>query len=601
VSNREVTRNLRDPELLKKARQWLGDCASNHKACRRQGGEKQFNPTRLIHLKSIQEGSVCVIRSEVLASPVAYAALSYCWGGDQPGKTTRQNVAAREKALLLQGQQKTITDAVFVAKKMGLEYLWIDSLCIVQDDPDDTARELPTMHDVYSSASIVISATRARSSRKGFLELHWPLNTNLSFGYRCPDESLGTILLQRAADPSPNEEIHTRCWTLQEHLLARRVLSFGSSGLRWRCRTGLQFDGPWTKDDVIMNYVEQDDTYAEPCWKQMLTKAGPLSPSQIVPDSRTFALNWQDSLLTEWARLKWEWCQDKLLEFSPVSETLQEWRHMVKSNFTQREITSPVDRLPAISAIAAKFNQIIPGRYLAGLWEVALPHELLWEARKLEHVRERDLDSPFPSWSWASLGTSFKEYIEMGMESNTVPPNSVVTLKPHSANIKLKHANVPHGHVLSGSLKLEGYLLPVTCKYLGWDAPYLKIDMWDFPRRDECRVFFIPSHASTSVSAQAHYLYAMLDVVMKEEELREVYCLEIVRRDLHGFKHINLPSAGLVLRRAGADRFTRIGVFNMGEPGNNGWYIPGDKICTRLDEKSNVFVKHASQRVVEVI
>ena len=523
-------------------------------------------------------------------------------GGDQPGKTTMQNVNAREASLSLRGQQKSITDAVFISKKMGLEYLWIDSLCIVQDDDEDTARELPTMHAVYGSASLVISATRSPSSRKGFLELHWPLNTNQSCGYRCPDGSVGTILLQRAADPSPHEEIHTRCWTLQEHLLARRVLSFGSSGLRWRCRSGLRFDGPWTKDDVIMNYVERDDTYAEPTWKQMLTKvSAPLNLSQSVLDGQTFMISWQDSLLTEWAGLKWEWCQEKPLEFSAISEALQEWRHMLSSNFTKREITSPADRLPAISAIAAKFNQIIPGRYLAGLWEVALPHELLWEASKLEHVRGRDLGSPFPSWSWASMGTSFKESIEMGMQSDTVPPHSVVTLEPHSANIKLKHVNVPHGHVLSGSLKLEGYLLPVICKYIGWDAPRFKVSGWDFPRRDQRRAFFVPRSAPTSADAQVYYLYAMLDVVMKEEELRDVYCLEIVRRDPRGFNHLALPSAGLVLRKTDRNKYTRIGVFNMGEWSNDGWYIPNDKVCTEFNVKSNVFVEYARQRVIELV
>lgn len=163
-----------------------------------------FTPTRLIHINA---DILDEVKLEAFASRghgdrnVRYAALSYCWGGDQVGKTTKANVAPRAQVFSLKDQTKSIRDAVAVARELGFQYLWIDSLCIVQNDNEDMARELGRMHHVYQNAHLTISAARSKASKDGFLGRCQPLRA-VSFKYRGPDGTLGTVVAHLKAGDS---------------------------------------------------------------------------------------------------------------------------------------------------------------------------------------------------------------------------------------------------------------------------------------------------------------------------------------------------------------------------------------------------------------
>ncbi|KKY37621.1 putative het domain-containing protein [Diaporthe ampelina] len=245
------------------------------------------------------------------------------------GKTLTTNLANRIRGFNLREQDKTIRDAVEVTRYLGLRYLWIDALCIVQDDPHDKAREIGRMHEVYQRATLTVSASRAQASTQGFLGTCTPIFSQ-RLRYIGPGGGAEGSVIASVTAPNTSlstEPINTRGWTLQEHLLSRRVLIFGTYGLKWACNHIREFDGSqedqgWATAEEMVGLSHHDGAYA----------------------SRV--LTW----------------------------------HEVVAKFRERHLTAHEDRLPAVSAVAAAYKRLRnPGRYMAGLWSSTLPEDLLWE------------------------------------------------------------------------------------------------------------------------------------------------------------------------------------------------------------------------------
>jgi hypothetical protein len=103
---------------------------------------KRQLPSRVIDVgdsSGVQEPYL--LADTVAIPPTAYVALSHCWGGIIPVRTLRANLAAHQRALSLASLPRTFRDAVTLTRRLNFRYLWIDSLCIIQDDSDDWARE----------------------------------------------------------------------------------------------------------------------------------------------------------------------------------------------------------------------------------------------------------------------------------------------------------------------------------------------------------------------------------------------------------------------------------------------------------------------------
>jgi hypothetical protein len=98
-----------------------------------------------------------------------YVALSYCWGGSQTLLTTTATAQDFTDGIPTSRIPKTILDAITLTHKLGLRYLWVDALCIIQDDSEDVAREISNMAQIYQNATVTVSAASARSVNEGFL------------------------------------------------------------------------------------------------------------------------------------------------------------------------------------------------------------------------------------------------------------------------------------------------------------------------------------------------------------------------------------------------------------------------------------------------
>jgi hypothetical protein len=112
-------------------------CQATHTECGkiRQSRRKtnSFVPTRVLDVGHCEASTICLIKSEDCVETIPYIALSHCWGGSQTFKLTRTTAARLRAGILLTNLPKTFQDAIHVARKMQIQYLWIDSLYVALD------------------------------------------------------------------------------------------------------------------------------------------------------------------------------------------------------------------------------------------------------------------------------------------------------------------------------------------------------------------------------------------------------------------------------------------------------------------------------------
>ena len=180
-----------------------------------------------------------------------YVALSHCWGSlmeSDAGKyarTLKDNVRSMQRRIPLSMLPQNFQDATFSVRKLQLRFLWIDALCIIQDDPEDWASEAARMNDVYGSAYLTIAATSAISSTDGFLQRPQDMTSDIPYYADTQSESVGRLFIayrRMGGDQGSwfskieTARWNTRGWTLQERLLSRRVLHFTPRKIFWECR-----------------------------------------------------------------------------------------------------------------------------------------------------------------------------------------------------------------------------------------------------------------------------------------------------------------------------------------------------------------------------
>ena len=242
-----------DPSLewsLGKCKKWLSDCLNHHQGCGRRGTDKSgFLPTRLLEVGPQQHQTIRLVLSKDLdeSVEVTYVTLSYCWGAtNDTARTTKENLNDRLEGIQVESLPQTLQDAIAVTRGLGIRYLWIDALCIIQggmSKNNDWEKELPNMGRVYGHSLLTIAASSASSSEAGFLRRknggRWPVrNLHLS-----DSRATGTVrnaLTLEAHPPRWYEfniglPLSKRGWVLQERMLASRTLSWTDHGIFWSC------------------------------------------------------------------------------------------------------------------------------------------------------------------------------------------------------------------------------------------------------------------------------------------------------------------------------------------------------------------------------
>lgn len=188
------------------------------------------------------------------ADNIEYVALSHPWGKGSHFCTTLENFAAHQKGIDLENLPATFKDAVVTIRELGLEYLWIDSICIIQGEGGDFDQEAKRMEDVFSSAFCVIAASSAQGQYDGFLSRQDQQHECLTFEHA----GMPPLYVRRFMDDFNKDVLESplsrRGWVLQERALARRTIYFTSNQTYWECGKGVRCETLTKMDKSAFSY-----------------------------------------------------------------------------------------------------------------------------------------------------------------------------------------------------------------------------------------------------------------------------------------------------------------------------------------------------------
>jgi hypothetical protein len=340
---------------------WLKACNDNHPECKRDEWHKLVPPPKNIRVIDVQTSRV------VLAERgCRYIALSYVWGSKQDFMLKKKNVKQWE---LPRGIPKTeelpqtIRDAISLVASIGERYLWIDSMCIIQDDYSNKQEQIEQMDRVYGSALFTIVAAAGNNCHAGLPGI----SSDGRERFQLIEYAQGLRLavpLPTLSDSLESSYYNSRGWTYQERLLSQKAFFFTLHQVYYQCDRDV-----WCED----LYAERlSKSLQKRLHNQFYASAGP--------------------------RKLWIHTQTApFYEYMPQLE-----------DYTCRGLTSPTDILDAYTGIANILRQLPYNRgFVAGLPVMGLDHALLWmprgniERRKVVGEDGEKSLAPFPSWSWA--------------------------------------------------------------------------------------------------------------------------------------------------------------------------------------------------------
>ncbi|QIW94519.1 hypothetical protein AMS68_000037 [Peltaster fructicola] len=335
-----VQRPAQSAAPLDLAKQWLQTCATSHDCSSRYEGLQL--PTRLIW---IADSSLRLVETTTCSERPIYATLSYCWGTTENVKLTERSYASFHREISQDELQPTYRDAIKVARALDLEWIWIDALCIIQDQIDhrDWRSEAAIMGDIYGGGYINLAASTSSDVGQGALK---PEGSIAGFTTKVGSQLVYIYVSNAWELAVTGSTLSRRGWAFQERLLAPRTLYLSNLGLFWECSG------------------RRTDEYS--------------------PEDFQHSLHVDDLCLGR--RRAWHW--QKLVE-----------------RYTRAKLSHAQDRLVAISGLA-RCQQAMDSKdtYLAGLWKKSLELQLTWGV----NTPCTRTQSSAPTWSWASVDGGVK-------------------------------------------------------------------------------------------------------------------------------------------------------------------------------------------------
>ncbi|KAH6886852.1 heterokaryon incompatibility protein-domain-containing protein [Thelonectria olida] len=429
---------------------WSKLCLADHQSCSRGTG---FLPTRLIDVGTAAEPKLSLVSSAKIGhAGNLYLALSHCWGLAMPasGKTTSQTLEAHESSISMGDLPPTFQDFIEIARRLKVRYVWIDSLCIIQNSRQDWEKEAAQMASVYSNAYLTISASGSADGRGG-CRVADNVRSCGPVDIECQSNSASssredsiTVFRLWSRDTYPigqilgSDPLTKRGWTLQERELSPRVVHYSKDTIRWECcelRATIEFPwGDFGSFDV----------------GRLFDGGSSSRPTQI-------GLPINDS--------------------KPIDEVTKQrlsWFELV-DRYTSRSLTKQTDILPAFSGIARSIAESTSDEYYAGLWRSYFAHCLLWASKW--HVsrpfttHSRPSNYLAPSWSWASVKgpVQYLSWINGYWHSFNTNPDPAYA--PKLIDVSLQTSLDPYGMVKSGALRIQGRVAMAFSKQETYATP----------------------------------------------------------------------------------------------------------------------------------
>ena len=414
---------------------WIDECMSSHPSCKEGDLEAASLPRRVLDLNAGSLGRDIKL-VETQGEFAAYVCLSYCWGGINSITTTKSTLPLRSAGISMDSLPQTFKDAIDVTRRLKVRYLWIDALCIIQDDKQDWEIESGHMASIYANSYLTVAATQSANCTEGLYSkaapgygstrqlVHTDTNESTTIHIR---EKLDhrQLFYSSGLSVDATYPLIRRSWCFQERLLAPRTLHFMSGEVAWECNTTMHCE--------CSGLDCHGDSFNNP---KVTFQLGELGGKR--------------------------------------GDLLKRWHDIVHS-YIRLSLTFDSDRLPALSGLAKRMQKQLGCGYLAGLWSCDLWNELRWrfhdEGRLLD---ERRAYTPSqyrgPSWSWVAVenlpGQIYYSDSVKGIETDFC--------FLHLLDVQcLPRGEDPTGEVDCAFLKVAGYVRPATLgRYYGRDSAF---------------------------------------------------------------------------------------------------------------------------------
>ncbi|KAI6351085.1 hypothetical protein MCOR25_010157 [Pyricularia grisea] len=450
VSNHRIGRNQLDPVLdsdinFDVARSWFATCCNEHSSCPPRSIKKL--PTRLVDVGEAPSWNVRLMQCQ--GQWGEYVALSHCWGGPIKLTLKLDNISEFLSSIPVSDLPANFRDAITITRKMGMRYIWIDSLCIIQDSDEDWAVESARMTDLYLNAAFTICAARSNASDCGILNQPRPAQKGIIKNFPIPPQ--GHIRVFPRSNPDATtvalrvyrpvmghgETYHgwdaedetmrgvefwgalsKRAWGLQEKILSPRRLVYGRQQIYWICVEGCQ-----SSDGLPDCFLTATDLEYQPLMRHFHTP-GLQDPA--------------------------------ILSAREIRKIQENYYDMVSIIYTARKLTYPSDKLPAFAGLARKFHPLFGGTYLAGVWSHDIHRGITWYNADgpWPHTPARPYRAP--SWSWACADTGISFMFECSNADRVCPCIEYSRLEPIGYDVDYCDKSNPYGQIKSASLSVRG-------------------------------------------------------------------------------------------------------------------------------------------------
>ena len=408
---------------------WIDDCQRSHQPCKTP--QQVGGPKRL--LQCLSDGSVRLVETRSRSQRCDYIALSYCWGdGTAVMKTTEKTLDHHQRGIPDESLPPLFREAVTLARGLNVSYLWIDSLCAIQDSQKDKEEEIMQMCDIIRGALVVVVAATAESPLDSLLAVKpqpgqshtW--RTASRIGHEDMDLDVKFRKRDKRAHSHPNATASTRtgerAWSFQEKLLASRCLVFRDDEVVWECRSCCLCECGGEQEHFSVGNASNSSRLMQP-HQQMLLPLAEHAPFQL----------------------------DGTLRYFADAEAAYSFWETAVNTYSTGALTFRTDRLPAISAVASIIAEATGDRYLAGLWRNDLLAGLDWGAGQVPEARPHH-EYIAPTWSWvAQPGGVFYSRSSRTRYSRDADLDASVL----EAWTVLKGQN-PYGPVSDGAIVLSG-------------------------------------------------------------------------------------------------------------------------------------------------
>lgn len=400
------------------ARFWMSECQKKHPLCIMK--TLGTMPSRLIEIGRPDQSSPLRV-VETLGAIHVYSCLSHCWGGITDVAQLNENTKVRLlSGFGLEDLPHSFRDAITTTRALGLQYVWIDCLCIIQGSAEDWETESAKMGAIFENAAITIAASGANNPNGGCFKTRVPLNF-------IPCRIARSLWIERSlgTDEQWHESsIAQRGWCHQEQILSRRMLYFGKHSMSWRCLMGIASEHNYfgtgerrilahsttLRGQGINNDAHFPDT-ANTTLRYMIHTA---DTRAIFGDHVSILERNLDYLALKSTNGHAEFLvlssQPWVYLHDPHFYSLHRLWMAIVTVYSTLGLTKKADKLVAVSGLAEKVLAKSKLTYIAGLWLESLALDLLWFVKS--PAWQPASRPPCPTWSWASVNDAVSSWFD---------------------------------------------------------------------------------------------------------------------------------------------------------------------------------------------